>query len=279
MLIEATEYGVALEERLTVDSSKDYYTNLGVLPTAEPAVIRAAYRALAQQYHPDCYEGDKQEAHRKMVELNEAYSVLKDPQKREEFDSERKRSKQSGDSYFTAGNRDSPPRTDPLAEDWKLANRFFDDLMEIEARLSKISWRLGYSFRALLLEVKEFENRESVAQHLEQQFFEFHFGKSPQIIAFARDLILSGKRDEAADLSRAMQVLGENVDPRLILAKFRPQQPEFDSNLSESDQEELLDHYGIEASGGTYFYGPNSYSSLREAVAYAKVRTPGGGLR
>ena len=36
-----------------MNSTKDYFAVLGVLPTAEDIVIRAVYRALAQRYHPD----------------------------------------------------------------------------------------------------------------------------------------------------------------------------------------------------------------------------------
>jgi DnaJ-class molecular chaperone len=49
---------------------------LGVTEDADEVVIRAAYRALAQKYHPDKWVGDKSEANIKMKEINEAYSFL-----------------------------------------------------------------------------------------------------------------------------------------------------------------------------------------------------------
>ena len=58
------------------DRAKDYYSILGVSPTAELVVIRAAYRALALRYHPDTWGGDKTYAENLMRELNEAYEVL-----------------------------------------------------------------------------------------------------------------------------------------------------------------------------------------------------------
>ena len=51
----------------------------GVHPSAEDVVIRAAYKALAQRYHPDRFAGSKDEAHRRMSELSIAYEVLADP--------------------------------------------------------------------------------------------------------------------------------------------------------------------------------------------------------
>lgn len=59
-----------------MDSTKDYYAVLGVLPNAEDVVVRAAYRALAQRYHPDRFTGSENEANRRMSEINEAYQVL-----------------------------------------------------------------------------------------------------------------------------------------------------------------------------------------------------------
>ncbi len=62
-----------------------YYDNLKVARNAPDSVIRAAYRALAQQYHPDKNPGSAEAAH-VMKLLNEAYAVLSDPKKRLEHD-------------------------------------------------------------------------------------------------------------------------------------------------------------------------------------------------
>lgn len=62
-----------------MEIKKDYYAILGVLPTAEDVVIRAAFKALAQRYHPDRFDGDSKEADEKMSDINEAYSVLHNP--------------------------------------------------------------------------------------------------------------------------------------------------------------------------------------------------------
>ena len=67
----------------------DYYAVLGVNPGAEDIVIRAAYRALAQRYHPDRFAGSQDEAHRRMSELTQAYEVLADPVRRPKYDRRR----------------------------------------------------------------------------------------------------------------------------------------------------------------------------------------------
>ena len=63
---------------------KDYYAILGVSRDAKPDEIRKAYRKLAKQYHPDVNKAPGAEA--KYQEINEAYEVLKDPAKREKYD-------------------------------------------------------------------------------------------------------------------------------------------------------------------------------------------------
>jgi len=70
---------------------KDYYKILGVARNASASEIKGAYRKLAMQYHPDRNPGDKQ-AEERFKEMNEAYQVLSDTQKRARYD-------QLGDSY------------------------------------------------------------------------------------------------------------------------------------------------------------------------------------
>ena len=63
----------------------DYYTILGVGKKASLSEIKKAYRKLARKHHPDLNPGDKA-AEKKFKEINQAYEVLKDPQKRKQFD-------------------------------------------------------------------------------------------------------------------------------------------------------------------------------------------------
>lgn len=63
----------------------DYYKILGLERTAKAADIKKAYRALARKYHPDTNSGDK-EANKKFQQLNEANSILGDPEKKKKYD-------------------------------------------------------------------------------------------------------------------------------------------------------------------------------------------------
>ena len=66
--------------------AKDYYRTLGVPENASDGEIKKAYRKLAMQYHPDRNPGKEEWANEKFKEINEAYGVLGDPQKRKQYD-------------------------------------------------------------------------------------------------------------------------------------------------------------------------------------------------
>ncbi|MFH0847184.1 MAG: DnaJ domain-containing protein [Chloroflexota bacterium] len=65
---------------------KDYYAILGVPRDASQEDIKKAYRSLAMQFHPDRNPGKEQWANDKFKEINEAFSVLGDPERRKQYD-------------------------------------------------------------------------------------------------------------------------------------------------------------------------------------------------
>jgi len=64
---------------------KDYYKILGVSKSASPEEIKKAYRKLALKYHPDHNKGNNS-AEAMFKDLNEAYAVLRDPEKKKQYD-------------------------------------------------------------------------------------------------------------------------------------------------------------------------------------------------
>jgi curved DNA-binding protein len=81
---------------------RDYYETLGVQKTANEDEIRGAFRKLARKYHPDVAK-DKKVAEEKFKEINEAYEVLSDPEKRKKYD-------QLGADWNRPGGFQPPPQ-------------------------------------------------------------------------------------------------------------------------------------------------------------------------
>ena len=144
-------------------TTPDHYAVLGVSPDAEDVVIKAAYRALAQRYHPDKNAGDPAYSRQRMSELNEAYRILGDPKLRAEYD--KTRSPQSGHAY----QQEEPPEQREafdaalaeMEDRWAIAVSIYPDLKDYRSSLVRMSSSLAFGYVASLLESKAFERRAS----------------------------------------------------------------------------------------------------------------------
>src|SRR3954465_13331933 len=81
-------------------AEKDYYDILGVKKTASADEIKKAYRGLAKKFHPDKNKGNK-DAETRFKEMSEAYAVLSDAEKREQYD-------RLGKEAFRSGGGQNP---------------------------------------------------------------------------------------------------------------------------------------------------------------------------
>ena len=70
---------------------RDPYRILQIQPDADPDVVRAAYRVLARKAHPDASAALDPTAERRMTDLNWAYALVRDPVKRQAWESDRRR--------------------------------------------------------------------------------------------------------------------------------------------------------------------------------------------
>ena len=100
---------------------KDYYGVLGLTREAGEREIKAAYRRLAKQYHPDVVKGDKKKEDR-MYEIQEAYGCLGDPKQREKYD--RMLQEQAGKGKEGRQRAKSQEQTGPMP-DMGAFERFF----------------------------------------------------------------------------------------------------------------------------------------------------------
>lgn len=199
---------------------KDYYAILGVVPVAEDIVIKAAYKALAQRYHPDRNLGSS-EAATKMSEINEAFNILSDTAQRKAYN--KARGAKEGDFSDWVHEEEAGQASknfDPLEKDWALAVGYYPDLVVINNNLSKISNMLAFCYRAYLLDIKSFEKRKELAEVLEQRFLQSYFGSNLEIVCFARQLILAGNKAAAKALNNSIRVLGSETPANRIIKKI-----------------------------------------------------------
>ena len=199
---------------------KDYYAKLGVTPQAEDVVIKAAYRALAQRYHPDRFAGSAGDANHKMAEINEAYGVLSDPVKRKAYDAEYQQAG-GNEGDFEAGDAAADEGVKQIDRDWETALEYYPDLVTLEAVLAKTSKSLAFTYRLYMISEKAFKNRIAVADALHNAFLTNYFGEQHAILDFAKTLIGIGRKDAAKALNEAVRVLGDDLDPVVVINRIK----------------------------------------------------------
>jgi DnaJ-class molecular chaperone len=139
------------------DAKPDFYQILGVSQGAEDVVIRAAYRALVQRYHPDKVSAkERPNAQVRIQAIQEAYRVLSDPLSRSEFDrSYPVRSRKKGlVTLQSAWEMPNPRFANPLDDQsWEALLHFHPQLNGHFSRLAQTDPEMAREYKTFLTEL------------------------------------------------------------------------------------------------------------------------------
>ena len=249
-------------------TDKNYYQILGVVQDAEDFVIRAAYKALVQRYHPDKYQGSKDEAASKMHLINEAYEVLSDINKRSMYDEELR------DRASSSSEQDSNSQS----REWDLAVRYHPDLTNAVKLLNQFSDELAQQFRTTVLREKLFDGGIELTERMIQEFLEERFGTDRKVLKFARELIQAGDKDAAKELNELVHLFGDSMDFNRVYIdiqkKYRPeiyaqQKEEIHKKLEEARIKEIDEAKRKKLSTDKFI----SFSEVEKIKHFSKAQT------
>jgi curved DNA-binding protein CbpA len=177
---------------------RTYYDVLGVAADTPDVVIKAAFRALAKEYHPDRAHADSGDTDR-FIEIQTAYSVLSKPDSRSKYDAELE------EAFVDFA---PPPAGAPGAGDmhspvpWSSAPHNAADIERICTRLSLYSEPLAQAFHEACLRGECGDDPWRYAEEMENGFFREYFGEDPDVQAFARLLLLRSLTGAASTLNQ-----------------------------------------------------------------------------
>jgi curved DNA-binding protein CbpA len=182
-------------------TERTLYSILGLSVDAPAAVIKAAYRALAKQYHPDGGGGSAGDAD-KFIELQEAYKILSDEVSRADYD--RYLQNLGGDDANDIPDEEADARIDP-DEVWSIKVALNPEIQEIYNILNTYSPALGNRFRLAVIDGECDKDPAAFATVIDREFFGKYFGTNPEVLALARNLLAAGDRKAAKALNKAVQ--------------------------------------------------------------------------
>jgi curved DNA-binding protein CbpA len=117
--------------------TRSLYAILNVSPDADPAVIEAAYKALMKKFHPDMVIGEPEGTQRKAAEINRAYQILRNPERRAEYDAGEQARQEA---MRMPGPDTRPPSFQPLPPQRSKWPALF--LIAVLAALTFFVWRM-----------------------------------------------------------------------------------------------------------------------------------------
>ena len=204
---------------------KNYYHILGLSFESNPenSLIDAAYKALVKLYHPDIYKGNNRDLKRKITELNEAYEILSNANKKKKYDEQlsffhKKNSYDFSDLHL----EDTEKFNDKFFNnDWEIATIVYPELEEKIYKLNLYSKKLTLQFQFYLLETKKFHKNSDIMNRFINAFIEKKFGSSRLINKLSRFLIENKKKKEALYLNKLVKVVGSKSEKKIVDAFFK----------------------------------------------------------
>ena len=205
---------------------KDYYSILGVPKEADDELIKATYLAISKIYHPDVYQGDKNFAEKRMKEINEAFEILSNNDKRKAYDDTYNN---SDNSSFDDNNnfQDEQSNYQEIIKDsWKFATEYYPKIKELYKNLLKLNKNLAWQFQILCVETKSFDIADKLAKKLKQEWLVKYFGENKNIQNIALKAIEEKQLKVAKELNKAVKLLGDNSH-KVIIERLEEKFPEF----------------------------------------------------
>lgn len=176
---------------------RTHYDVLGVATDTHPVVIKAAFRALAKEYHPDA--PSRQEANPdRFIELQKAYAILSDPAARDAYDHELRQAVAASASGEATGSSLAARAPEVEAGPAFAAD---PEIQRIHASLCLYSEALGAAFLRAVSDGACGDDPQVYATMLEKNFFHEYFGADPDVQALARLLLLRSRTGAALTLN------------------------------------------------------------------------------
>ena len=166
---------------------RTHYDVLGVATDTPPVVLKAAYRALAKEYHPDrTYQGEADPG--RFIEIQNAYAVLSDPAARHAYDDELRQSEFHLVPEGAGGD----------------GSTYGPEIQRIHVALCLYSEALGAAFLRGVSQGANGDDPQAYGKMLEAKFFREYFGEDPDVQALARLFLLRSHTDAALMLNEGM---------------------------------------------------------------------------
>ena len=190
---------------------KDYYRILGVLDDAEDIIIKAAYRALAQRYHPDKWSGEQAQATKRMAEINEAYSVLSDAVEKKKYDEAFFKFKERDKESNNFNDEFTDEHLGEIDEAWITAVSFFPSIRKDLFELQKINTVLANTYKTHLIESQNFKEASQIKRKYEKDYLIRYYGNDNRIREFAKFLLFNNERDAAHRVNAIVKHMGSSI--------------------------------------------------------------------